>query len=148
VKSRTATEPGLDGGGWPFDPVAPATLWTDDNEPLVELHKLRTLGEDLGIFESYNLDGGPHRPVARIACTPGGTWGNTTRQRTRTSNGEGAPFERSGNWDHTHCLLTWATSNDGEPGYEAVPGGGLITVESYEKYIRDDVLRLRSPGDH
>jgi len=50
--------------------------------------------------------------------------------------------------DHTHCLLTWDTIDHGETGYEALPGGVWITVNSYEKYIRDDGLRLRRSDDH
>jgi hypothetical protein len=144
----TTTELRLESAEWPFDPVAPPTLWTDDNEPVVELHKLQTLEEDLATFESYNLDGGPPQPGGPYRMY---SWWDPGQYDAATDPdlewGRGV-FERSGNWDHTHCLLTWATISDGEPGYEALPGGGWITVESYEKYIRDDVLRLRSSDDH
>jgi hypothetical protein len=45
--------------------------------------------------------------------------------------------------DHTHCLLTFDAIDDGETAYQAGPNVGWITVEAYEKYVRDDVLRLR-----
>lgn len=46
-------------------------------------------------------------------------------------------------WDHEHCVLTWATINDSDEGYLSGPDGKWLTVESYERYIRDDALRLR-----
>lgn len=38
------------------------------------------------------------------------------------------------NDDHTHCLLTWNTIEHGEAAYQAGPGAGLITVDSYEQH--------------
>jgi hypothetical protein len=44
--------------------------------------------------------------------------------------------------DHTHCLPTWKTIDRGTTAYQ-VDDAGWITVDAYEKYIRDDILRLR-----
>lgn len=44
--------------------------------------------------------------------------------------------------DHTHCLLTWKAIYHGTMAYQ-VNDAGWITVDAYEKHIRDDVLRLR-----
>jgi hypothetical protein len=55
----TTTDLRLGGGEWPYDPVAPATLWTDGDQAVLELHKLLRLNGDAATFESYDLDGDP-----------------------------------------------------------------------------------------
>lgn len=42
------------------------------------------------------------------------------------------------------CLLTWADIYRGDVAYES--DAGWISVDAYERLIRDDLLRIRSPG--
>jgi hypothetical protein len=136
------TELRLVSGDWPFDPVAPATIWTDDDQPVVELHKLLRLGGDTATFESIANSapkaGGPYRMFS---------WWNPTQFRAATDpdvEWSRGTYDKD---DHTHCLLTWNTIDYGEVAYQAGPGAGWITVDSYEQYIRDDILRLRHADD-
>jgi hypothetical protein len=131
----------LESDRWPFEPVAPTTLWTDDNQRVVELHKLIRLEDDAAVFETYALaheppqPGGPYRMIGWWTPEQYEAATNATIEQRR------ATFDKPG--DHEHCLLTWATIQSGDSGYHASPGGGWITVDAFEKYIRDDALRLR-----
>jgi hypothetical protein len=142
----TTTDLRLDGGDWPYDPIAPATLWTDDDEAVVELHKLLRLDGDAATFESYDLSGDP--PQSGGPFRMFSWWDKNQYRAARYDDCEWrmSTFDKAG--DHTHCILTFDTIERGDPGYEAVPGGGWITIDSYEKYIRDDVLRLRRTAEH
>jgi hypothetical protein len=134
----TTTEVRLAAGEWPFDPIA--TVWTDDDRRVVDLHCLMRMDGDEATFESYDLTGelpqpgGPYRifswwdPNQFRAATD-----RTVRWHRRTYNKPG---------DHTHCLLTWEAIDHGTTAYQ-VDDAGWITVDAYEKYIRDDMLRLR-----
>jgi hypothetical protein len=136
----TTTELRLESDHWPLDPVAPATLWTEGNERVLDLHRLLRLHGELAVFESYDLDsgvpgpGGPHRMFAwwtpdeyKAATDPNVGW----RQRI---------FDKPG--EHTHCLLTWEAIDHGTEAYQ-IDDAGWVTTDAYEKYVRDDVLRLR-----
>jgi hypothetical protein len=140
----TTTELRRQSGSWPLDPVAPASVWTDDNQLVVELHKLLHLDEDVAIFESYALTsrtpaiGGPYRMFS---------WWSPDQFRAATDplvEWRKGVYDRG---DHTHCLLTWATIYDGEAAYQEGSNMEWITVDAFEKYIRDDVLRLRRVND-
>jgi hypothetical protein len=141
----TITELRLIEGDWPSDPLAPATVWRGDaeGEPLIELHRLLDLDGGSARFESYALEealpapGGPHSFFAwwtpqqlEAAVDPALEW-------------RSVQFYES---DPAHCCLTWKEIQPGEPAY--VSDAGWITVRAYERYIRDDVLRLRTapPG--
>ena len=41
-----------------------------------------------------------------------------------------------------HCLLTWETIAPGDTAY-CSSRGNWVTAPAYERYIRDDVLRVR-----
>jgi hypothetical protein len=141
---ETTTELRLESDRWPFDPLAPATLWTNDNQPVIELHRLPRSDGRVAVFESYDESGelpqpgGPYRmyswwnPDQRHAVTD-----TTLEWHRRTYNKPG---------DHTHCILTFEEIDDAGEGYQLEHYGGWISVDAYEKYIRDDVLRLRQPG--
>jgi hypothetical protein len=137
----TTTELRLDSGEWPFEPVAPATLWAARDEPVTHLHKLLRLDGADATFESY----GPQGEVPQ----PGGpyrmySWFTPDQYEALTDTNvewHRGVYEKPG--DHTHCILTWEAIDDGDDGYRVEPGGGWISVDAYEKYIRDDILRVR-----
>jgi hypothetical protein len=84
----TTTELRLVSGGWPFDPVAPATLSTDDDQPVAELHKLVKLDEHAAAFESYNLEGDAPDPGGPYRVFSWWDHGSRTRRPTPTWNGD------------------------------------------------------------
>ena len=115
-------------------------MWTDEDQPVVELHKLLRLDGDAAMFEGYDL--------ASSAPEPGGpyrvfSWWNPDQFRAATDPDVEWRKGTYDKGDHTHCLLTWDAIDHGETAYQAGPDAGWITIDAYEKYIRDDVLRLR-----
>ncbi len=44
--------------------------------------------------------------------------------------------------DHDHCLLTWETIRSGDEAYRS-DRGEWISSAAYERFVRDDVLRIR-----
>lgn len=136
----TTTELRLEDGQWPFDPIAPATLWTDEDRVVVELHKLVSLDGDTATFETYDLQGAPPEVGGPYRMY---SWWNRAEYEAASD----PTLWRRATWDkpgdHTHCLLTFEEINDGDEGYVVDPGGAWITTDAYEKYVRDDVLRLR-----
>jgi hypothetical protein len=139
----TTTELRLDSGEWPFDPLAPATLWAARDEPVTEVHKLLRLNGADAVFESYDLEGevpqpgGPYRMYSWFTPDQYKALTDTEAEWHR------ATYDKPS--DHTHCILTWEGIDDGDDGYVVEPGGGWVSVDAYEKYIRDDLLRLRRP---
>jgi hypothetical protein len=136
----TTTEIRLDGGGWPFGPIAPTTVWTDEDRRVIDLHRLVRIDGDEATFEGYDLagrlpqQGGPYRIFS---------WWDPNQYRAATdldAQWHHRAYNKPG--DHTHCLLTWATIDHGTTAYQ-VDDAGWITVATYRKYIRHDVLRLR-----
>jgi hypothetical protein len=135
-----ATELLLEEGKWPSAPLAPASVWSRDDEPMlvIELHRLLSLTGPSATFETY---GGPAPLV-----TVGGhyslySWWDPRQLRIAMDTGlVWRPRDYQGS-DHDHCLLTWETILPGSPAY--VSEDGWITVGAYERVIRDDALRLR-----
>jgi hypothetical protein len=131
----------LERGPWPSEPVAPASVWNDQGDRVVELHKLIRLERASAVFESYDLEsvpqpGGPYRMFS---------WWTPEQYEAATDTSiewRRATYDTPD--DHEHCVLTWATIATGDTGYQASSGSCWITVDAYEKYIRDDLLRLRN----
>jgi hypothetical protein len=138
----TMTELRLQEGDWPPAPVAPATVWKGDAEgvPLIEVHRLVDLDGLSARFESFAIEtalpapGGPHSFFS---------WWTPEQLE--------AACDRSLEWravqyyesDHGRCYLTWKEFQPGDPVF--MSDAGWITIDAYERYIRDDVLRLRTP---
>jgi hypothetical protein len=72
-----------------LDPIAPATVWTDDDRGVVDLHRLVRMAGEEATFESYDL--------------------------THETPQPGGPY-RMFSWC-THCLLTWKTIDHGTTAY-------------------------------
>jgi hypothetical protein len=137
----TTTELHREEGKWPSEPVAPATMWTDETEPsrkVIELHRLVRLDGEMAVFESYG---------AARAPSPGGPYSLYSwfrPEQLRAIQDESLRCERrryDGPPDES-CLLTWADINPGDDAY--VSDAGWITVDAYERFIRDDLLRVRA----
>lgn len=148
----TTTEVRLKAGEWPFDPIAPATVWTDDDRRVVDLHRLLQVDGEEATFESYDLTGELPRPGGPYRIF---SWWDPNQFRAATDRNvrwHSRTYDKPG--DHTHCLLTWKAIDHGTTAYQVDDAGwikvddaGWITVDAYEKYIRDDILRLRRAGD-
>jgi hypothetical protein len=146
VGDVTTTELRLDEGKWPSEPLAPANVWNDESAPSVlvmELHRLVSTRGTTAIFESYGIErlpppGGPYamyawfRPEQLAVVQDSGL-----RWRRRQYDGADDDYD---------CLLTWARINPGDAAYES--DAGWISVDAYERLIRDDLLRLRELDQH
>jgi hypothetical protein len=125
-------------------PLAPASLH-DIHEPhdlLIELHKVAKQAGDQITFETYTAPdtlptvGQPY--IFRAWWMPEQLAAviDTSRVWVREAYPD--------NGDHDHCWLTWETIAayaDHKEGYRS--GCEWITVAAYNKYIRDDFLRVR-----
>jgi hypothetical protein len=87
----------LESDHWPGAPVAPATLWTDDNKRVIDLHKAISVDDNSAVVESYDLredppqHGGPFSmigwwmPEHYEAATDASTeWRRATFERSGT----------------------------------------------------------------
>jgi hypothetical protein len=126
------------------EPLAPAGLYSTSNisEERFQLHKFIQKEKNQYHFETYQS--------AMSLPSPGGIywfrawWDRETVKAaldiTIVWNREYYPD----NGDHDHCLFTWeriAAHSENRIGYHS--RYGWITVEAYNKIIRDDIYRLR-----
>jgi hypothetical protein len=81
------TEVRLEAGEWPFDPIAPATVWTDDDRRVVDLHRLVRMDGDEATFESYDLTGETPQPGGPYRIVSWWDPPNSGRRRTETCDG-------------------------------------------------------------
>lgn len=116
----------LDRGEWPYDPIAPATLWTDDDQSVLELHKLLRLDEDAASFASYDLDGDRSLAPGQYRMFSGWDKGQYQVATDRDVEWRRGTFDKPG--DHTHCILTWETIEHGDPGTK--PSRGAAGLRS------------------
>lgn len=126
-------------------PLAPGGLYSlsDPKKKVLELHKLLNQGEEGNlIFKTYEspmeLPPKGGKFIFRAWWTPNALDIVTNMSLTWTRE------KYPGNGDHDHCLLTYKTISayTGErEGY--CSGKAWISVEGYERFIRDDILRLR-----
>jgi hypothetical protein len=141
--SVTTTELRLAYGRWE-DPGAPATLWTDDDQRVIELHKPVRIDGNTAVFESYDLRYDPPPPGGLYHLIQ---WWTPEQYETATSTDIGWSLvtwaQPTPTWDHEHCALTWASIEPGDPVYVSDDGDKYLVPDAYEKYVRDDVLRPR-----
>jgi hypothetical protein len=138
----TATELRLHEGAWPPAPLAPATLWSGEAEgvPLIELHRLVELDGVSARFESFAIETAPPAPAGPHSFFSWWTPEQFAAAVDLSLEWRAVQFYES---DHARCYLTWNEIEPGDPVYAS--DVGWITVEAYERYIRDDALRLRTP---
>jgi len=142
VGEAVTTELRLEEGEWPSEPLAPATVWADEAEPsskVIELHRLVRIDGEIAVYESY---GAPRAP------SPGGTYSLFSwfrPEQLRAIQDESLRWERrryDGPILDEDCLLTWTPINPGDDAY--ISEAGRITVDAYEQFICDDLLRIRA----
>jgi hypothetical protein len=132
----------------PYRPAfAPAGLYDLETERVeaAQLHKFVSANpaEERAVFRTF----APHCPSPRLAngryvYRP---WWTPDQfalvlDLERIWSRERYPDDGS----HEHCFLSWesiASYADNKEGYRS--GGLWITVDAYEKYIRDDIFRCR-----
>jgi hypothetical protein len=134
------TEVRLEEGEWPSAPVAPASVWTDDHSRVIELHRQVDLTDDVAIFETYGIDGETPDPGGLYALYAWWSPEQLKAAEDRNLAWTLQSYDRPG--DHDHCLFTWATIGPGDVAYHS--DDGWVSVDAYDRFIRDDALRLRS----
>lgn len=126
-----------------LDPICPATLYRDEDarSSLLDLHRLLSIQGQSATCISF--DSSTEVVVGETYFHQG--WWSTSAYRLVT--------DRTRLWtlakypddsDHDHCPLTWkkiSTKNGEAFGY--CSGDDWISVEAFEKYIRDDLLGVR-----
>lgn len=123
------------------EPLAPAGLWrgADAAEEAWQLHRLVERAPDGSlVFETY--DGGtPPEQGERFVFQSWWTPRQFEAARDQTPRWERAVYSDG---DHEHCLLTWHTIMPGDHAYHS--SVGWLSVDAYQRFIRGDVLRLRT----
>ena len=128
----------------PSEPVAPAGLYAEPGSahPAFELHKLVGRDRLLLSFETYDC---PLRvPAPGKVFHYRAWWLPEAMAAARDTVVSWKLTTYPDNGDHDHCLFTWATiaaHTEHRRAYHSKHG--WITVEAYEKFIRDDVYRVR-----
>jgi hypothetical protein len=134
------------GGELPTEPIAPATLIDPATKrPVIALHRLvRADGPDVA-FETYGITVSP--PVGKYLLQ---SWwvpdalalvADVLREwvRARYPGDATGPFPDHG---PDFCVLTYETFEPGDDAYTD-GRGAWVSVAGYQKYIEDDLLRLR-----
>ncbi|NOS81472.1 MAG: hypothetical protein E8D46_06355 [Nitrospira sp.] len=125
-------------------PIAPAGLYVDPktgNERF-QLHKLARNDGELFYFETYNST--HPLPMPGEVYSYRGWWLAEAMEAALDTKAEWVREKYPDNNDHEHCLFTWETitaNSEISEGYRSKYG--WITVNAYEKFIREDIYRLR-----
>ncbi|HMJ00746.1 MAG TPA: hypothetical protein VK488_12990 [Gaiellaceae bacterium] len=125
------------------EPLAPAGLYAGPDAPdeVWQLHKLVEREADGSlVFETYG-SGPPPQAGERFVFRPWWTPGQLAIAADRTLDWRREQYAKG---DHEHCLLTWETILPGATAYHST--AGWLATAAYERFIRDDLLRLREPS--
>ena len=130
----------------PGEPEAPAGLYVSPNDdlPIVELHRVVESYRDTFVFETY---GSASR--VSIDCKAHfayrAWWTKAAMRAAIDLQAEWHLIHLDETSSHDHCLFTWETigGTDGLRTAYANELHGWITPEAHEKYIVQDVYRLR-----
>jgi hypothetical protein len=127
-------------GEWPSEPLAPATLWTATVDPILELHKLVRREGKTATFETYGVteapkSGGPYRLFS--------WWRPEQYELAADGRIEWRLATVPTDADDLDCALTWARLRPGETAYVAPCLDEWISVDAYQRYIREDLLRMQ-----
>lgn len=128
----------------PPPPLAPASLHAvhAPHELVVEFHAVLAHTQHDITFETYRVP--PTLPALGQSYILR-TWWTDEQLAVVTDTARHwvrAAYPNTG--DHDHCVLTWeriAADTDQWEGYQSE--GEWITIDAYNTYIRDDLLRLR-----
>jgi hypothetical protein len=124
------------------EPLAPAGLYTGPEaaDEVWQLHRLIERGADGSlVFESYDRDR-PPQPGAHFVFR---SWWTVDQLAVAADTALEWRRERYAEEDHEHCLLTWAMIAPGDEAYRST--AGWLSTVAYERFVRDDILRLREP---
>ncbi len=125
-------------------PVAPAGLYVDPKigQERFQLHKLARKDGMLFYFETYNST--HPLPIPDEVYFYRGWWLQEAMEGALDSTAIWEKEVYPVNEGHEHCLFTWETISaysENSEGYRSKHG--WITVDAYNKFIRDDIYRLR-----
>jgi hypothetical protein len=131
----------------PGPPLVPAALW-DLTEPRVEVMQLHQVQEIQGdVLTVVTFEFSQTLPEVGREYAYQQWWNPDAMDAVTDVRREWELKVYPDNGSHEHCLLTFETISayQGQKrGYES--NGDWIVPEAYEKYIRDDFLRLRIKG--
>lgn len=125
-------------------PVAPAGLYVDlrSGDARFELHKLVHRNGLVLAFETYDST----HPLPRVGevYSYRGWWLPEAMEAALDATASWRLEKYPDNGGHDHCLFTWETIAAHTGHREAYHSRhGWISVEAYNKIIRDDVYRIR-----
>jgi hypothetical protein len=122
----TTVEVRLKEGSWPSEPIAPGTVWSDEKESVLDVHRLAALAGDDASFESYAIGAGTLQPGGPYSYYAWWTPDQIEAARDTLLRWERRRYEGQG---HNHCRLTYQTIMPGDVAY--VSKAGWISIEAY-----------------
>ncbi len=134
-------------GELPSAPLYPAALYhqSDPSREALQLHKLVGTARNVLTFQSYDV--GPTLPSPGQRFIFRCWWSRDALELVLNTDLTWTLQEYPDDGSHSHCPLTYETISaytGHRDGYRS--GDTWITVEAYDRFIRDDVLRIR--GEH
>jgi hypothetical protein len=125
-------------------PIAPAGLYDQSNpdREVFQLHKL--IEESTGhlVFETYSSESVLPRVGGKFIFRS--WWTADAIEAVQDTDVKWVRKRYPDNRNHDHCLLTWATISSYSENIEGYYlKYGWITVQAYNKYIKQDCFHLR-----
>jgi hypothetical protein len=126
------------------DPVAPSGLYINpkSGSERFQLHKLISQDELVFTFETYHS--AHPLPMMGDMYSYRGWWLPKAIEAVLDEEAQWQREQYPNNGNHDHCLLTWetiASYSQTSEGYHSEHG--WITVDAYNKFIRDDIYHLK-----
>jgi len=128
----------------PRPPLVPAALWeiSDPIKEVLQLHQVKDVEDNRLTCVTFEFEG--DLPEKRREYAFQLWWVPSAMELVTDLVRKWSRKDYPDNGDHDHCELTWKTISaytGCREGYES--SGDWVTVDAYNKYIRDDFLRVR-----
>lgn len=128
-----------------LEPLAPGMLYLQDADQTIvfELHRTVSVDGSSVVFESFRdaVSGGWQMPVVGARYHWRG-WIIPDAWDAIQSNLDVWQMQAVTN-DHEHCIITWETILQGDQGYYNSVLKEWISIDAFQKFMRDDIYRLR-----
>jgi hypothetical protein len=127
----------------PSDPLAPAGLYSGEHGDIevAQLHKFISREADGTLeFEAYSKTAPLPEEGAQLVLR---AWWLPSAWDAVADRSRVWKLQTFTEGDHDHCLLTWETIYPGDDAYRS-DAGEWMSVEAYERFVRDDILRVHS----
>jgi len=139
----------LEGSPAPYEsPLAPAGFYDVQTERVerFQLHKVLHHATNHLVFKTFGSSL-PSRPITTQTFVFRPWWTDEAWELVTTTSLVWQRLKYPANGSHEHCAITWEAIGCGEQNTEGYRTGSTwVTVQAYEKFVRDDAFHCRSNG--